>query len=303
MKSVIAALLSLAVASWPGASAAEVRIVTTTTDLAAIARAVGGEDVSVESLTRGTRDPHYAAAKPSMIRKVFGADLLLLVGAELEIGWLPAALQAGRNAKVLPGGAGHLDLSTTVELIEIPTGPVSRAMGDVHADGNPHYWLSPANGGRIARAVAERLSRIDAANAARYRDRLARFERDLEAKIKEWRARLAPLGGRVMISHHKTYSYLARDFGFRIVAQVEPLPGVAPTASHLENLVTRIKSEKIGTLIMAPYYGRRASRLLNARTGIKVVVLPQSVGAADGIDSYTDLFDAIVAAFAGAGAI
>ena len=303
MKTVIAALVALAVASWPDVPRAEVRIVTTTTDLAAIAKAVGGQDVSVESLTRGTRDPHYAAAKPSMIRKVFRADLLLLIGADLEVGWLPAALQAGRNRKVLPGGPGHLDLSSVVELIEIPTRPVSRAMGDVHASGNPHFWLDPANGGAIARAVTERLARIDPAKASAYRGRLARFEQRLAGKIEQWRSRLAPLRGRAMISHHKTFSYLARAFGFRVVGQVEPLPGVAPTASHLESLVARIKSERIETLIMAPYYGRRASRFLNAQTGIRVVALPQSVGATDTIKTYPDLFDAIVAAFAGAGAI
>lgn len=299
----IAIAAALALTFWTGISRAEVRIVTTTTDLAAIAKAVGGEDVSVESLTRGTRDPHYAAARPSMIRKVYRADLLLLVGADLEIGWLPAALQAGRNRKVLPGGPGHLDLSTVVELIEKPTGPVSRAMGDVHAKGNPHYWLDPRNGSPMARAVAARLARIDPPRAASYRDRLSRFEGRLAQKIAAWRSRLEPLRGRTVISHHKTFSYLARAFGFRIVGQVERLPGVAPTAAHLESLVARIKSERIGALIMAPYYGRRASRLLNARTGIKVVVLPQSVGATDQIKTYPALFDAIVAAFAGAGAI
>lgn len=303
MRGIAIAAAALALTFWPGTPRAEVRIVTTTTDLAAIAKAVGGEDVSVESLTRGTRDPHYAAARPSMIRKVYRADLLLLVGADLEIGWLPAALQAGRNRKVLPGGPGHLDLSTVVELIEKPTGPVSRAMGDVHAKGNPHYWLDPANGRPIARAVAGRLARIDPSNAAGYRDRLARFEDRLARRSETWRSRLAPLRGRAVISHHKTFSYLARAFGFRIVGQVEPLPGVAPTAAHLESLVGRIKSEGIGVLIMAPYYGRRASRLLNARTGIKVAVLPQSVGTTDGIKTYTDLFDAIVASFADAGAI
>lgn len=284
-------------------AAAELDIVTTTADLAAIARAVGGEDASVESLTSGTSDPHYAAAKPSMIRKVYRADLLLLVGADLEVGWLPAALRAGRNRNVLPGQPGHLDLSAVVELVEKPTGPVSRAMGDVHAKGNPHYWLDPENGRRMARAIAVRLQELDPSNAAGYRGRLQEFETALDRKLETWRSRLAPLEGKAVISHHTTFSYLARAFGFHVVDQVEPLPGIAPTAAHLERLIGRIDAERIGVLIMAPYYDRRAARFLNGKTGIEVVVLPQSVGATPEIATYFDLFDAIADAFADAGAI
>lgn len=303
MKCFVTALTAAFFCWASGAATAGIRIVTTTTDLAAIARAVGGDAVSVEPLTRGARDPHFATARPSMIRKVFRADMLLLIGAELEIGWLPAALQAGRNRKVLPGGPGYLDISEVVELIEKPAGPVSRAMGDVHSKGNPHYWLDPNNGKLIAKAIAGRLEKLDPANAAGYRSRLAAFDRRLDEKISSWRAALEKIRGKPVLSHHKTFSYLARAFGFRVVGYVEPLPGIAPSASHLEGLIDRIKGERIGTLIMAPYYNRRAARLLNDRTGIKVVVLPQSVGAAPGIESYIDLFDAIVRAFGKSGGI
>lgn len=303
MKSFVTALATVLLC-WSSSDArADIRIVTTTTDLAALAQAVGGDTVSVEPLTRGTRDPHFAAARPSMIRKIFRADLLLLIGADLEIGWLPAALKAGRNSKVLPGGRGYLDLSTAVKLIGKPTGPVTRAMGDVHAKGNPHYWLDPNNGRMIAKALAERFEKLDPSNAAVYRSRLAAFERRLDEKISSWRALFANIRGKSILSHHKTFSYFARAFGFRVVGYVEPLPGIAPSAAHIEGLIERVKRERIGVLIMAPYYNRRAAQLLNDRTKIKVVVLPQSVGAAPGIESYTDLFDAITTAFGKAGVI
>lgn len=301
MKRVLCAIAALLAVSVARGAAGEVRVVTTVTDLAAVAQAVGGRHVSVESLTRGGSDPHYAEARPGMIRTIYGADLLLTVGAELEIGWLPAALQAARNSRVLPGQAGHLDLSAHVRLIEIPTGPVTRAMGDVHAQGNPHYLLDPRNGAGVAAAIAERLARLDSDHAADYAAGAAAFRAALEKKMRAWQARLAPLRGKSAIGYHKTFSYLADAFGFRIVDHVEPLPGIAPTAAHLAGLTERIKRESISLLIMAPNYERRSAELLARRTGIKVVVLPQAVGAESGIDSYVALFDVIVERLAAAG--
>lgn len=281
-------------------SAAELRVVATTSDLAALARAVAGEAATVESLTAGASDPHHAAARPSMIRTIYRADLLLVVGADLEIGWLPAALRAGRNGRVLPGARGYLDLSEHVRLLETRAGPVDRSMGDVHAKGNPHYLLDPENGRRAARAIAGRMAMLDAANAAVFRRNLAAFEAMLDARLPAWRARLAPLQGTAAISYHKTFSYLAEAFGFRIVDQVEPLPGIAPTASHLERLVDRIRRDGIRLLIMAPYYERRSAALLERHTGIRTAVLPQAVGAREDIRDYPALFDAITGILADA---
>ena len=297
------ALCLAVLAGWPGIAAARVDIVATTTDLAAIARAVGGDDVTAVSLTSGAADPHFAAAKPSMIRRVFDADLLLSVGAELEVGWLPAVLPAARNPRVLPGRLGHLDLSTAVVLRDAPTGPVSRAMGHVHAAGNPHYWLDPRNGQLIAAAIAARLELMDPDNAAGYRDRLAAFTADLDQRIPVWRDKLAPLAGQPVIAYHESLVYLASAFGFEIVDEVEPLPGVAPTAAHLSGLVATIRDRGVRLLIMEPFYERRSAAFLEDKTGIRAVVIPQSVGALPDVTTYPGLFDAIVAALAEAGAI
>lgn len=278
-------------------SHATLRVVTTTQDLAAIAEAVGGEQVKVQSLTQGTRDPHFAAAKPSMIRKVFRADLLLVIGADMEIGWLSPLLQSARNAQVLPGNPGYLDLSSVVPLLGKPSGPVSRAMGDVHAKGNPHYWLDPRNGIHMAQAIATRLGELDPVHKDDYQHRFKTFAQTMDTKLPAWNAGLTQLKGKPVIAYHKSFVYLADAFGFRIVDEVEPKPGIAPSAATLSALVARIKTEHIGLLIMEPYYERRSARYLNEQTGIRVAVLPQSVGAQPDINSYVDLFDAIVAAF------
>lgn len=282
-------------------SHAALRVVTTTQDLAAIAAAVGGEQVKVQSLTQGTRDPHFATAKPSMIRKVFRADLLLVIGADMEIGWLPPLLQSARNARVQPGKPGYLDFSGVVSLLGKTSGPVSRAMGDVHAGGNPHYWLDPANGVRIAQAIATRLGELDPANKDDYQRRFKVFSQTMDSKLPVWRSALAQLKDQPVVAYHKSFIYLADAFEFRIVDEVEPRPGIAPSAASLSALVTHIQSGHIGLLIMEPYYERRSARYLNERTGIRVAVLPQSVGAQPGIHTYFDLFDAIVAALNSAG--
>jgi len=276
-------------------SHAALQVVTTTQDLAAIAQAVGGEQVEVQSLTQGTRDPHFATAKPSMIRQVFGADLLLVIGADMEIGWLPPLLQSARNSRVQPGNPGYLDLSSAVVLLDKISGPVSRSMGDVHAKGNPHYWLDPRNGLRMAQAIATRLSEMDPAHKDDYQRRLNTFEQIMGTKLPLWQAELAPLKGKQVIAYHKSFIYLADAFGFQIIDEIEPMPGITPGASTLSTLVERIKTEHIGLLIMEPYYERRSANYLNEQTAIRMVVLPQSVGAQTEINTYFDLFDAIVA--------
>lgn len=293
--------LVLCAASWTAHAA--LNVVTSTEDIAALTQAIGGSAVNVKSLTRGTADPHFAQAKPSMIRDVYQTDLLVVVGAELEVGWLPALLQAARNDKVQPGNPGYLDLSTTITLLNKPAGPVTRDMGDVHAAGNPHYWLDPNNGILMAHAIAERLSQLDGTHAKDYEHALAAFEQQAQNKIAAWKTALAPLAGKAVISYHTSFVYLANAFGFRIAAEVEPKPGISPSAAYLTQLVTRIKEQHIGLLIMEPYYEQRSAKYLSEQTGLRVVVLPQSVGATPQIKTYFDLFDGMVTAFKQAGVV
>lgn len=285
----------------PASAYASLRVETTTQDIAAIAQVVGGDYIDVHSLTLGSRDPHFAVAKPSMIRRVYRADLLCVIGADMEIGWLAPLLQSARNSRVQPGNSGYLDLSLTIPLLGKPKGTITRAMGDVHTKGNPHYWLDPRNGIRMAKAIAKRLAQLDPEHAADFQKNADLFEKTMNSKISQWQKKLNYLKGKPVISYHTSFMYLANVFGFKIVAQVEPIPGIAPSAASLSKLIGKIKNEHIKLLIQEPYYERRSTRYLNGETGIKIKVVPQSVGAQDGIKNYIDLFDSIVTTLKSAG--
>lgn len=303
MKNFLRSMAMAAILCVPWSAYAALNVITSTEDIASITHMIGGTAVDVKSLTRGTADPHFAQAKPSMIRNVYQADLLIVVGAELEVGWIPALLQSARNARVQPGNPGYLDLSTSVALLGKPSGAVTRDMGDVHAAGNPHYWLDPNNGILMARAIAERLSALDSPRAAIYKKNLENFEQTAQTKIAAWKAALAPLTGQPVIAYHTSFVYLAHAFGFKLAGEIEPKPGIAPGAAHLAQLVTRIKTNQIRLLIVEPYYEQRSAQYLKEQTGISLAVLPQSVGATPAIKNYFELFDGIVAALKQAGAV
>jgi len=275
---------------------AKVNVITTTSDLAALVTEIGANKVSVTSLTKGTRDPHYAQAKPSMIRKVFRADLLVVIGAEMEVGWLPALMRSSRNSKVSPGNVGYLDVSEFIELKGKTSARVTRDMGDVHAAGNPHYWLDPANGILMAKAITERLSQLDAGNAPFYQNNFDTFKAKLEQKIIQWKSDLQGFNGKKIIAYHTSLLYLADAFNFDVRGYVEPKPGLSPSASHLNQLIKTIKSENIRYLLMEPFYETRSAQLLKRKSGINYIVIPQSVGAKPNIHTYFDLFDGIVSA-------
>ncbi len=300
---VLGGLLALPHFAWFSPAHAELNVVTTTTDLAAIAQWVGGDDVTVEALTPGTRDPHYAEARPSMIRKVNRADLVIAIGAELEIGWLPAALDAGRNSAVYPGRDGYLDVSQSIPLLDIPEGPIDRAMGDVHASGNPHYWLDPNNGLRMAQAISARMALLDPQRANAYQARLTSFESELAVRLAVWRATLAPLSGEAFVQYHRSLTYLADAFDLRVVDEVEPLPGIAPSVSDLVALTEVMRREQVRGILMESYYDQRPATFLAEKTGAAVIALPQSVGARPDIETYFDLMEAIVGGFRDAGLI
>lgn len=287
----------------PAGAAAQLDVVTTTAEVAAIVRTLGGPLVRADSLTSGASDAHFAAAKPSMIRRARDARLLIAIGAELEEGWLPALLPAAGNPRIQPGQPGFLDLSSRMALLrDFPDG-ASAAQGHVHKAGNPHYMLDPRNGVIAARAIAAKLAELDPANAAAYRGNLAGFERDFAAKWMEWQRGFAPLKGQAVVTYHQSLTYLAQAFGFFVVGEVEPLPGISPTAAHLERLSETIRRQRVRLLLIEAFYERRSAAFLAERTGVKVAVIPHSVDAAAGMRSYFDLFDRILASIRQAGAL
>ena len=290
--------LALLLATHPAVAA--VKVVTTTQDLASIVEAVGGSDVSVSWIARGDLDPHFVAAKPSFMVKLASADLVVAVGLELEIGWLPSLLTGSRNPKVQPGAAGYLDASAAVSSIEKPTGAIDRSRGDIHPLGNPHYWLDPENGRKVARLVAQKLQALDAAHGAAYAANLATFEATLTQKESGWTAKMAPLRGANVVGYHSTFDYFCAAYGLNVIGFVEPKPGIPPTPAHTLELSAKAKGAKVGLVLVEPYHSPSGAKSIADAAGARVVVVPTSVGSATGIDSYFDLFDHIVASLVGA---
>ena len=292
-------LAALAVVA-PGASAAPLRVITTTEDLASLVREVGGDRVAVEAIARGYQDPHFVEAKPSFILKLNRAELLVVVGRELEAGWLPPLVQQSRNAKIQPGAPGHLDASQGARVLDVPTGPITRAMGDVHPQGNPHYWLDPANGRRIAQAIQAKLSALRPADASYFASRYADFDRRLAAAEKRWDASMAPFRGATVVTYHRSWSNLVDRFGLQVIGFVEPRPGVPPSPAHTFALMQEMKRAGVKALLVEPYFDLKTPNSIARETGSKVVVLPPSVGGVPQAGSYIALFDHLVGLLAGA---
>lgn len=274
---------------------AKVRVVGSIPGFAAIAQEIGGDKVEVTSLSKGYQDPHFVDAKPSLILVLNKADLLLYAGLELEIGWLPPLITGARNSKILPGNIGNLNCSTLISnILEVPITKVDRSMGDIHPGGNPHYWLDPRNGIAVARGVAERLKEIEPENASYYDEHLADFTKRLSAKIKEWDEKLAPYKGTQIVTYHKSWVYFSDWAGFDEAGYVEPKPGIPPSPSYVADLIRKLQEDNVRLILEESFFPQKAPALIAEKTGASLLVLPSEVGARDGINTYSDLFDAIV---------
>jgi zinc/manganese transport system substrate-binding protein len=273
-----------------GAEAA-LNVITTTSDLASIVSEVGGDKIAVESLARGYQDPHFVEAKPSFVLKLNKADLLVVVGRELEIGWLPALINQSRNPKIQVGADGYFDASLTANILELPTGQVTRAMGDVHPLGNPHYWLDPENGRRIAKAVQAKLSQKDPANAAFYAQRTADFDRRLSEAQQRWKSMMAPYKGLKVVTYHRSWANFAEAFGLDVIGYVEPKPGIPPTPQHTLDVIQAMRAQQVKLIIVEPYFDSKTPNSIAAQSGGKVLVLPPSVGGVPAASDYLKLFE------------
>ena len=285
----------------PVAAASKLKVLTTTEDLAALTREVAGDRVDVEAIARGYQDPHFVEAKPSFILKLSRADLLILVGLQLEIGWLPPLITQSRNARVQVGAPGYLDVSQSCEILDIPTGAITRAMGDVHPLGNPHYWLNPANGRRIAEAIREKLSQLQPQDKDYFQQRYAEFDRRLAEAEKEWDRKMAPYRGRQVVTYHRSWPNFAQRFGLDVVDYVEPKPGIPPTPQHTLALINRMRRDKIKLILIEPYFDLKTPSAVARETGGEVLVLLPSVGGEKEVTDYLKLFEydinLLVAAF------
>jgi len=270
---------------------AQVKVVATLPFIGSLAQEIGGDRVDVVTLIKPGQDPHYAEAKPSMILAARKADILMYNGLDLEIGYLPRIMESSNNPKIQPGNTGNFDCSRFVSVIEKQAG-VDRSMGDVHPMGNPHYVFSPKNISAVAAGISGALSEIDPANAAHYRNNLMQFRQRLAVKQKEWRGK--PLRGKTFVAYHKYFEYLAAEYDFRIIAYVEPKPGIPPSAGHIAGLMELIKRKKPSAVIATYSSGAREAEAVGHKAGIKTVLLPNDVGAAAGAKDWFSLIDTVI---------
>ena len=272
---------------------AQLRVFSCEPEWAALAEEIGGDLVEASSATTALQDPHYIQARPSLIAKVRRADLVICSGAQLEIGWLPALLQKANNRDVRPGSRGYMEASNFVVRLDV-TGNADRAEGDIHPLGNPHVQTNPHNIAAVADELAKRLAELDADNASTYEAGISEFSARWRAAITDWEIRAAPLRGKRAITHHKSWVYLERWLGIEEAANLEAIPGLPPTATHLSKLTKEFADGGADVIIRSPYQDSKPSNWLAERTGITPIVLPLSIGGTEGATDLFSLYDEII---------
>jgi len=271
----------------------QLQVVATYGYISDIVQRIGKDRVEAVTLARGDYNPHFIIPKPSYIAKLRRADLLVLNGGQLEIGWLPQLIKQANNGTVQPGERGFLDLSMYVHLIDVPTS-VSRELGDVHPEGNPHFFLDPDNIPLIAKAITERLSELDPKNQAFYEANNKELYALWQQNMKTWEEKLKPFKGEKVVEYHRLFDYFLHRFGFTIAGTIEPLPGIPPTTKHIADIEKLIEREQVKFILQDVYNPQDASSYLAKRLNVKLIVLPHDVGAVKEADNVFSVFDEIV---------
>ena len=279
-------------------SQAKLNVVATLPDFGSLAREIGGDKVEVMVLAKPTEDPHFDA-RPSFVVQLRTADVLIEGGAELEIGWLPPLLQNARNPKIEAGKPGRVIAAEGLRLMNVPAN-ATRAAGDVHALGNPHFMTDPIIAKAVAQHIAQAFSAIDPANAAVYEANNKKFEATINAKLQEWGAAMLPFKGQNVVAYHDSWVYFAHRFGLNIDVFLEPKPGIPPSPSHLVEVIAQVKARKIKAIIIEPFHDRKIAEKVASATGAKVVDFAQFPGGMAGTDSYVKLMDTLVSRLAAA---
>ena len=289
----ISTVAAVAFASTASIATAQIRVVATTPDFAAIAREIGGSNVAVTALAKPTEDPHFVDAKPSHIVTLNRADVLIDGGAELELGWLPPLLESSRNAKIGSGAAGRVVASSGIRMADVPTS-FDRSKGDIHSLGNPHFLADPFNAKIVAKNIADHFSKVDPKNASAYSANLARFNNSIDINMVRWVRTLAPFKGAKVVTYHKDFVYFANRFGLSIIGELEPKPGIAPSPAHLASVIGALKSKGGKVILVQPYQNRRTAETVARQSGAKVLDMPQQPGARSGTNTYIGMIDNLV---------
>jgi zinc/manganese transport system substrate-binding protein len=281
------------------AAQGKLNVVATLPDFGSVAREIGGDKVDVTVMAKPTEDPHFVDARPSFVVQLRTADVLIDGGAELELGWLPPLLQNARNPKIEVGKPGRVQASQGIRLMNVPAN-VTRAAGDVHALGNPHFMADPIIAKAVAQHIAQSYSAVDPANAAFYDANYQKFEATINAKLQEWGAALVPFKGQNIVAYHDSWPYFAHRFGVNIDIFLEPKPGIPPSPSHLVEVIAQMKAKNAKAIIVEPYHDRKIAEKVASATGAKVVDFSQFPGGIPGTETYVKLIDALVSQLAAA---
>ena len=281
-------------------ASADLKVATSLTDLASVAEFVGGEHVSAVSLCKGYDDPHFVPAKPSLMKAIQNADVFVSTGLELDSGWLPLVLPGSRNPKIQPGKPGFVDASEGVEVLEKPTGTVSRAEGDVHPLGNPHYYADPKNLEVVAHHLAEVFSRLDPAHAADYSANAKAFEQRVEEALAGWEKQLAPYNGTPIVTFHKNFVYFAQRFGLRLFGTVEPKPGIPPSPRQIAELAKSMRQAGVRVVLYQPYYDADASHKVATKAGGVAIEIATEVGGVPEAKEVFSKFDVLISSLVNA---
>ncbi len=277
----------------PLGAQAKLNVVATLPDFGSLAREIGGDKIDIVVLAKPTEDPHFVDARPSFVVSMRNADVLIDGGAELELGWLPPLLQNARNPKIEVGKPGRVQASLGIRLMNVPTN-VTRAAGDVHALGNPHFTVDPIIAKAIAQHIAKSFATLDPPNAGFYDANYKKFEATINAKLQGWGAIMQPHQGEHVVAYHDSWPYFAHRFGVSIDIFLEPKPGIPPSPSHLTEVIGQMKSYHVKAIIVEPYHDRRIAEKVARSTGAKVIDFSQFPGGIPGTDSYVSLIDQLV---------
>src|SRR5712692_9387451 len=280
-------------------ASAKLNVVATLPDFGSLAREIGGDKIDIVVLAKATEDPHFVDARPSFVVSLRNADVLIDGGAELELGWLPPLLQNARNPKIEVGKPGRVQASQGIRLMNVPA-IATRAAGDVHALGNPHFTVDPIIAKTIALHIAQSFSAVDSANAAFYDANYKKFEATINSKLQEWGAAMLPFKGQSVVAYHDSWVYFAHRFGLNIDVFLEPKPGIPPSPSHLAEVIAQMRAQKIKVILVEPFHDRRIAEKVASATGAKVVEFSQFPGGLPGTDSYVKLLDTLISRLAAA---
>ena len=271
---------------------ATLNVQTTYTTVTEIVKKVGGEHVRVNTLASAHYDPHFIVPKPSLISKLRRADVLVMNGAGLELGWLPPLLKGAHNGKIRPGAKGFIDISNAINLIDKPVA-VSRAFGDVHAQGNPHYMLDPYNVLPVAKLISEKLSINDPSNASDYAINLVKFEKEWSSYLEKLDAKMSTCRDKKVLQYHELFNYFLNRYGFKSFGNIEPLPGVSPSSKHTVELIKVMKDNNIKKIVHDVYHSQKTGKFIASKTGAKVLVLPHDVNSVDEADTLENFYSFI----------